>query len=356
MTHTAARSLAIVAALTVLLSMAAAARAPSPGEAARTFLATTFNLTSGDLAQIDAGHVIVRTLEAADKREVATFGVVRIPMTPAFYVEQLADIARFKRDEAVLQIGTFTNPPQLRDVTTLSLDEADIRNLRDCRVGSCGVQLSREAIGRFRRDVDWRRTDAAGQANDLMRRILVEYVSDYLRTGAAASMLYADQHEPLDLAREFVSLADSNPGSWHRFPGLRRHLFDYPSGDGSGATDLVYWSKEKVGRRGVVSVTHVAIARTAGDSPADYAIASKHIYGTHYFDASLGLTILIPDPSASSPATYLAYLNRSRVDVFGGMFGGIARKVVTAKARSTVADQLARMQRTLERQFVARSP
>jgi hypothetical protein len=351
MTLTVVRSPAILSALTVLLGVTAAARVPTTDEDARTFLGSSFNLTRGDLAQIDAGQVIARTLEAADKREVATFGVVRITMTPAFYVEQLADIARFKRADAVLQIGAFTNPPQLRDVTTLSLDEADIRTLRDCRVGSCGMQLSREAIGRFRRDVDWRRPDAAGQANDLMRRILVDYVSEYLRNGAAASMRYADQVEPLDLAREFVSLADSSPGSWHRFPSLRRHLFDYPSGAASATKDLVYWSKERIGRRGVISVTHLAIARTAGDSPAEYAIASKHIYGSHYYDASLGLTLLIPDPSASPPVTYLAYLNRSRVDMFGGMFGGIARKVVTTKARSTVGDQLARMRRTLEGQF-----
>ena len=48
------------------------------------------------------------------------------------------------------------------------------------------------------------------------------------------------------------------------------------------------------------------------------AIASKQIYGTHYFDASLGLTVLVRDRSVSSPAMYLVYLNRSRVDIFDG--------------------------------------
>lgn len=329
----------------------APAETTSRNDAGPTFLAASFGVTRAELARIDAGHVVARTMNVSDKREVATLGVVRISVTPEFYVKRLADIASFKRDEAILQIGTFGNPPELQDIADLTLDESDIRSLRACRVGRCGVQLSAQAIDRFRRDVAWERPDAAGQANSLMRRILVEYVAGYLEAGASASMQYADQPEPIHLGREFVALADSDAAGWLQFPALRRHLFDYPAVETAGTVDLVYWSKEKVGRRAVVSVTHLAISRTTGDSPADYVIASKHIYGSHYFDASLGLTVLLRDHSASPAATYLAYLNRSRVDMFGGMLGGITRQVVSAKARSTVASQLARLQQTLERQI-----
>ena len=96
--------------------------------------------------------------------------------------------------------------------------------------------------------------------------------------------------------------------------------------------------------------------RTTGDSATDYAVASKHIYGTHYFDASLGLTLLLRDRSGSSAATYVAYVNRSRVDAFGGVFGGVTRKFVTSRARSTVSDNLARLQLMLEREFGASAP
>jgi hypothetical protein len=109
----------------------------------------------------------------------------------------------------------------------------------------------------------------------------------------------------------------------------------------------MYWSKEKVGRRTVVSVTHLAIMRLDDESPAEFAIASRQIYGTHYFDASLGLTVLVPDRRTASALTYVVYLNRSRVDVFGGLFGGVARHIVTSKARSTVADTLTRLQKRM---------
>jgi hypothetical protein len=337
---------------TVLLMLGGAGAAVEH-DPARGFLATSFNLTDADFDRINQGQVVSRTLPVNDPREVGTLGVVRVKITPEFYVERLADIANFKKDDAVLQIGVFGNPPTLQDVGALTLDDADIRSLRGCRIGDCGLQLSADAISRFREELDWRRADAQQHANGLMRQILVEYVTEYQKAGAAASMQYADQPTPLNLRREFVSLSESEHGAWLQFPTLRRHLFEYPRPGAPGTTDVVYWSKEKVGRRTVASVTHLAISRTAGDSPTDYAVASKHIYGTHYFDASLGLTVLLRDRSSPSAATYVAYLNRSRVDAFGGVFGSVTRKFVTSRARSTVSENLARLQLTLEREFAA---
>lgn len=343
--------LGIVLSVAAVLLLLARVETTPEHDSAHAFLATVFEITSTDIARIDRGQVVSRTIDVEDKREVATLGVVRVRMTPEFYVERLADIVNFKRDEAVLQIGAFGDPADVEHVAHLTLEESDLENLRECRVGRCGVQLSADGIQRFRRDVDWQRSDATRQANSLMREILVEYVTGYRKGGTPLTMEYADVPEPVNVGREFASLAESRVIGWQHFPQLLRHLLQYPARNPAPIADLVYWSKEKLGRRAVLSVTHLAIARTAGDSLADYAIASKHIYGSHYFDASLGLTVLVRDRSATSPATYLAYFNRSRVDVFGGLFGGITRKVVTSRARSTVSDQLERIQRTLELQF-----
>jgi hypothetical protein len=166
-------------------------------------------------------------------------------------------------------------------------------------------------------------------------------------------MHYADVPKPVDVRREFVSLAQTDVIAWPRFPQLLRHLVDYPASSVEPISDVVYWSKERVGRRPVISITHLAIARLAGDQAANYAIASKQIYGSHYFDASLGLTVLVQDRSGASPATYLGYFNRSRVDVFGGLFGGVARRLVTSRAQSTLTEHLGRLQRRLERDFAA---
>jgi hypothetical protein len=341
--------LAVVAALVVV-----DARTPLAREPARAFLCDWLLLSEDDVERVDRGQIVTESLDADDPREVATLGAVRLQITPEFYIERLKDIASLKKSDEILQIGTFGHPPDLHDVSELTLEDSDVRSLRRCRVGDCGVQLPADAIRRFSDTVDWRGRDAREQADALMRTILVEYVATYQKRGAAASMEYADRDEPVNLEREFLSLLAAEARPWQPFADLRRHLVEFPAARTTATTDLVYWSKEKVGRRAVASVTHLAISRVGGNRPVDYAIASKQIYGTHYYDASLGLTLLLRDRRAPATATYLVYLNRSRVDVFRGFFGGFARRVVKSRARATVSEQLGRLQRDLDRDFAAR--
>src|SRR5262245_42814525 len=189
-----------------LLAAIGATTSTARGNDVRTFFAETLSLERGELDRLEAGDIVTRTLPASDAREVATVGVVRMRVTPEFYVSRLMDIATFKRADAVLQIGVFGSPPSASDVATLTLDQSDLRNLRDCRVGRCGVQLPAETIDRFQREVKWQRADAPTQANALMREFFADYVSRYQQSGAPAPMQYADREGTLDVTQEFVSL------------------------------------------------------------------------------------------------------------------------------------------------------
>jgi hypothetical protein len=160
-----------------------------------------------------------RTLDTNHAREVATLGIVRIATTSEKYVERLTDIATFKRTEDVLQIGTFSDPPQISDVAALTLDLGDARRLEVCRVDDCDVQISAEAIQQFARTVDWGTADATQRATSVMRQLLVEYVTRYREVGTAALMEYADASPRLNLGREFASLVDSDRVA---LPELRR--------------------------------------------------------------------------------------------------------------------------------------
>ena len=195
----------------------------------RAFLAATFGLTANDFTKIDAGEVLAKGTAAGDARDIATFGIVRARITPAFYVERLADIVSFKKDDAVVQIGVFGRPPALRDVESLDLDESDIRSLRECRIGHCGLQLPAETITRFRAEVDWARADARQRANGLIHQMLVDYVKKYQQSGASATMQYADRDDVINVRNEFLSLASSDAGGLGRFGILRRHFVEYPS-------------------------------------------------------------------------------------------------------------------------------
>src|SRR5687768_1572187 len=237
------------------LALVTSPAATEPVGRAREFLVSAFHVAKNDLARIAAGHVYSRTLPVQHPREVATLGIVRIQTTPQRYIDGLADIAAFKRDDKILQIGTFGAPPRAGDIADLTLDEEDVDSLRECRVADCDVQLSAQAIERFRADVNWRAPDASRQAADLMRRVLLEYVTQYQKAGSVAAMEYADSTGRLSLANEFKALVAADTTTWQHVPDLRRHLLDFPSVR-AGSRDLVYWSKEKVHRRPVISVTH----------------------------------------------------------------------------------------------------
>ena len=327
-----------------ILAQASATPSTTASTTARSFLATAFKLSAADMARVDAGEVFSRTMDVQNSREVATLGIVRINTTPARYVERMSDIVTFKRTDGILQIGTFSSTPAFEDIASLDIDEADLKRLRECTVGDCQLRLSADGIARARKEIDGRAPDARARASRLLRQLLVEYVDRYQQRGASAAMEYANTDVPLNVGREFASMLQGDAVTSAYAPRLRRHLLEYPESAVEPMTDFIYWSKELVRGRPVVSVTHVAIAAGAGDAPVAYAIGSKQIYAMHYYDASLGLTLLVPDRTAAQPVTYLVYLNRSRIDLFDGLFGGLTRRVVAGKARSLVAAQLQRLQ------------
>lgn len=332
--------------LVALVSTLAVVESAPTQDAAHTFLTATFGLSQAEIGRLDAGQVLTRTLSATHSREVGTLGIVRIATTPETYVDRLSDIVNFKRTEDVLQIGTFSDPPRIDDLATLIIPEADIRRLQSCRVDDCGVRLSAEAIGHLAANVNWKAADAGVQAGGAVRDVLVKHVARYRESGTTALMTYADSEPHLEAGAELAGLLAADDLTWRQIEDLRQHVLHYPR-TRVHATELIYWSKERVYKRPVISITHLSIVRQADDLPVRYAISSKQIYAMHYFDASLGLTLLVPDQSAASPATYVVYLNRSRIDLFDGMFGRMARRIVSGRARSLVGEQLTRLQRTL---------
>ena len=218
-----------LAPLTLALLGLVAAVGAAPLDPARTFLKTVFDLSPAEISGVDTGEVISRTLEVTNRREVATLGVVKIKGTPSMYVERLTDIAAFKRTDDVLQIGTFSSTPQLGDVASLTIEEADLKRLRSCRADDCNVRLSAEGIERFRRDVDWHTADASRVGGQLVRQLLVDYVARYRQSGAASAMEYADRAPRMNVGREFALLVDADTVTWKSVPRLRRHLLEYPA-------------------------------------------------------------------------------------------------------------------------------
>ena len=65
----------------------------APAQSVEAFLSAKFNLQSDDFRTLEARRPLARTLEAADDREVAAIGAIRLDVPAAFYFEQLRNIA-----------------------------------------------------------------------------------------------------------------------------------------------------------------------------------------------------------------------------------------------------------------------
>lgn len=327
--------------LVTTLAAAPAVFATQPQETL-SFLRSVLGYGDAEARDLAQGRSAVRTLDTVDDREIAIAGAIRVPVSPDAYIAQLRDIVTFKRHEAVIQIGTFGTPPQVADIAGLTLDREHLDDLRSCRLHDCDLQLSRAGIERVQ-GIRWSAPDAERQANRVMRELLTELVAGYRQRGDAALMTYENERDSLSVAQEFRAMIAAPPALLQQFRPLERHVTQYPAG-AAGVEDILYWSKEDVGPKVIVSVTHMAIQRVA-DGPVAYAVASKQLYGSHYFDSSLGLTLLLQDEQPSS--TVLVYVNRSRVDVLDGFLGAIKRAIVRSRARSAMADTLARIRTRL---------
>ncbi len=283
-----------------------------------------FHFSKSDEATMDRGGPTAKIVDSSDPSEIAMFGVVRVRTSGSLFVNRFRDIANFKKTKEILEIGKFHMPPIPEDLDALTLEQEDVEAMKDCKAGSCKLKLGSTMIDRLRTEVDWKASSHQAQATGLYRRMLIEYLKEYLEKGNDALVAYDDKQGPIRLADETRAILKASPCLAEYAPELLKYLQDFPKSRPQESEDLIYWSKEKFGFKAVVSMTHVTIYRPAG-SPWVF-IASKQIYADHYFQGSMGLTLFLDPPEAEVGAGgFLMYLNRSRVDVGGGIFSSVLR-------------------------------
>jgi hypothetical protein len=318
---------------------------PRQSSAVRDVLRSCAGFDEDDIRKLAEGEPVSKTLPARDRREIAVSGAIRMNIPAAFFVERLRDIESFKRSALVVQVGRFGGRPSLADLAALRLDPADIADLRGCRVGDCGVKLPAAAIERFRLNVDWSAPAAPGAAEDLARRMLLENTLAYLEGGDRALAAYDDKRGSVNPAHE-ISLLRAGLNCAGVPDHVRDALARFPRAAPPERNSFLYWSRESFGLKTLLSVTHVTIFPPAPEQPP--IIISKGIYSSHYLDASLSATWLVDVDAGEEPAIDVVYINRSRVDAFGGAFGRLARSVACARQREGMRRELAALKGRLE--------
>lgn len=292
------------------------------------FLAPWVVVSEGDRARLDRDQVLARVL-SGKSGQLAVFVATRLNAQPDALVAWTRAIAEFKRSKFVLAIGRFSDPPRPSDLEGLSLDQRDLDAIRGCRPGHCGLKLSAGEIESLAAVLatagdEWR--DAAQRE---FRRLLIERVVRYRAGGLAALAPPADSRNSRSPGDALSALVEQSP-YLAKLPHVVAWLRDHPHTD-SSVESFFYWSKEEYGEgKPVISITHVGIARPQPERglPA-VLVAGKQIFATHYFEGGLGLTMVLRD--ATNGTAYLAYVNRSQVDLLRGFFGGFVRGVLEGR-------------------------
>jgi hypothetical protein len=328
--------------LTASVGVAAASQLPAQDPFA--FFGPTVRVSAADRAKLDRRETLVRTVGAGEG-EVAIFSAARVDISGDRLVEWVRRIERLKESSFVLGIRRFSDPPRLDDLAGLSLDREDLDELRRCRLRDCGVKLNAEEIAQIAA-TPGQPAATDGPLQETFRRVLLNRVMKYLTDGLAGLPPYEDADAPpVSQAPVFSAILDRSPFLAKRMPLLTDYLQRVPGEPPAGAESFIYWSKEALGGRPIVSMTHVTIVRGDGVETPDALVAAKQIYGSHYMTGSLALTALV---GREGEPRYLAYLNRSRLDLFRGVFGGVVRRIVRGRLRSEAGEVVHGLRQRLE--------
>jgi len=329
----------------IAVCIAAIASAQTQPQTAKGFLRKYLGFSEADIANLDKGQLVTKLPKVSDQREVAAFAAVRVNAQPEQLALQFHDIVHWKKGDSVPEIGKFSNNPALADLSGLTIEPEDIKDLRKCKPGNCDIKLSAVSMERLVKGTNWAADNYEGQAERLFKQMLVDYVGTYKIGGNRYLVQYDDQRQPLKLPEDFSSLLKESTYVTDYAPELANYIDKFPNDSLPGSEDYIYWSKEKFGIQPVLSVTHVTIYSRPHGNAHEVLIASKQLYASHYFESSLAFTMMIPRDDGGS---YLLYLNRSRSDTLRGFLSGITRMFISGHVRDGAAKSLQLAKQRLE--------
>jgi len=301
-------------------------------------------LTAAEQAQLQQGRPVTRILDDADPaREVSMFGLVWINAPMSRYLDAVRNIEQFERGENFMVTKKISTPPRLEDFAAMRLPPDDVTDLRTCKVGSCEIKLSEAALQRMRKEVDWSRPTATADAEQLARRVALDYVNGYLEGGNARLAIYRDSSRPTFVSQEFASMIDRMPSLTEFLPDLKKYLLEYPRATLPRSESFLYWQEASFGLKPTIRINHLTIAQ----EPTHVAVMNKMLYATHYFWTALELRVLVPDP-ARGQGFWFASVNRSRSDGLSGFVGALIRGKVRGEAEKGMQSALRNTKASME--------
>lgn len=334
----------LTAAFTTLIVLVPASYSQTVSvESMKALLGSKAGFTPEDYKNVDSGEISVKRIPVNDKREIAVCGLIRLDLPFDVVLEGYRRTINKQKRSTVKDFGRFSAPPSSDDLNGLEFDEGDIESLRECRVGDCKWHLPAEMINRLRSEIDWDNPKHNAQASALLKNMLIASVAEYLAQGDASLMEYNDKEVALGLKDEYQKLEPALFWSDEFAPGFREYYEGFPAGSLPGIENTVTWAKIKVGLKEVVFFTHNTNFKKKSGGVSQAVIVAKQIYANHYFDSTLGVTVLVgfPKSEGKKDETYLIFVNHTRARALGGSIGKLIQGLVKGQAVDRVEDVLA---------------
>lgn len=308
-------------------------------------------LNDDQVQAIRSGKSLAKVLPSRTPDEVFVFGSVYVESTPERYLKLALDVDALRKLPTYLAIRKFSDRPRLSDLDGFTLDEEDVKELKNCKAGHCEVQLPAELMETFQQSVNWSAPDRADQANRLARQMALEALLRYMQGGNAALGTYRDKNHPAEVAETFQSLLSWSKSIPVYLPELQSYLLDYPNRKSGNIESEFYWEKVNFGLKPTLRLVQAVVYRGAGSAAPAFAVAEKQLYASHYFETALDLTVCVRDSShPEQKGFYLITLKGSKQAGLTGLKGGIVRKVAVDKTRSSLERALTSLKQELEAQ------
>ena len=310
---------------------------------------TDLGLTAQQTAAIDGGRPVAKVIAWGGPSEVYVFGAVHIDSSPEVYLKAARDVGRLSGTPGYQGVGELRENATVADLSALQFDPDDVKALKDCREGSCDVQLPTTAMQAFHDGVNWSRPDAAEQANALARPMVLQLLEAYQKGGNQALGEYRDKQHPARIAEQFETMIGRASALPDVLPGMRRYLLKYPNAELADADSFFYWEKVSFGMKPTIRVNHAVIYRGHTQGRDFGAVAIKQLYASHYFHTALDMSVCVDDGAATTPhGFYLLTLKGSEQEGLTGIKGSMLRKIVVDKTRSSLESALASIKSTVE--------
>ena len=306
----------------------------------RRILREKANFSESDFAELDRGTSVIKLLAVNEKREIGVCGVMLLKNAGEITMAAFRESVSPRNNRSMLDGGDISKPPVVDDLKSLELDKRDLEDMRKCSVGDCGLKLSAAMITRLQTAVDWDSAESKARATEWFRREVFDYILDYSRRGNQALMTFNDKKTPTRLADEHRQLLDEALFINDFAPEFAKHLGNYPAFVLPGVDDSLTWSKITFGFKPTITVAHVSAYTHNDRGTPQYLMATKQIYGSHYLDSSLALSMLVNVSANGSLNTYLTFTNLSRSDSLTGPLGGVKRSLIGTEATQHVKDIL----------------